>query len=87
MRALGWLVPALTLALAAPAAAQVAEVNLDRVPASELYLRKRPPVPEAPVLDPELKKLLESTTKQRDERSLEAIGMLREFLTNNHKNK
>jgi len=83
MRALGWLVPALTLALAAPAAAQVAEVNLDRGPTSELYLRKRPPVPEAPVLDPELKKLLEATSKQRDERRLEAIGLLREFLAGN----
>ncbi len=83
MRALGWLVPALLLALAAPAAAQVAEVNLDRGPASELYLRKRPPVPEAPVLDPELKKLLASTEKQRDARRLEAIGLLREFLAGN----
>ncbi len=87
MRALGrWfpaLFPALALALAAPAAAQVAEVNLDRGPTSELYLRKRPPVPEAPVLDPELKKLLAATSKQRDERRLEAIGLLREFLAGN----
>ena len=83
MRALRHLVPALALALAAPAAAQVAEVNLDRGPTSELYLRKRPPVPEAPVLDPELKKLLAATEKQRDARRLEAIGLLREFLAGN----
>lgn len=73
---------ALALA-AAPAAAQVSEVNLDRGPASELYLRKRPPVPEAPVLDPELKKLLDSTVTKRDNARIEAIGLLREFLDGN----
>jgi len=36
----------LLLMLAAPAAAQTAEVSLDRGPASELYLRKRPATPE-----------------------------------------
>ena len=71
------------LGLAPVARAQVAEVNLDRGPTSELYLRKRPPVPEAPVLDAELKKLLASTEKKRDERRLEAIGLLREFLEGN----
>jgi len=74
---------AFVLGLAAPAAAQVSEVNLDRGPASELYLRKRPPVPEAPVLDPELKKLLESTVTKRDNARIEAIGLLREFLDGN----
>lgn len=77
------LVIAALLGLAAPAAAQVSEVNLDRGPTSELYLRKRPPVPEAPVLDPELKKLLESTVTRRDNARLEAIGLLREFLDGN----
>ena len=48
----------LGLLLATPAAAQMAEVSLDRGPASELYLRKRPTTPDAPVLAPELKKLL-----------------------------
>ncbi|MBK9031720.1 MAG: tetratricopeptide repeat protein [Myxococcales bacterium] len=83
-RALFGAAVAVGLAAAAPeAGAQVAEVNLDRGPTSELYLRKRPPVPEAPVLDAELQKLLTSTQKQRDERRLEAIGLLREFLAGN----
>jgi TolA-binding protein len=66
--------------LAGPASAQMAEVNLDRGPASELYLRKRPPVPEAPVLAPELEKMLNATVKQRDAKRVEAISLLREFL-------
>lgn len=74
---------AMALAGAGLAQAQVAEVSLDRGPTSELYLRKRPPVPEAPVLAPELKALLERTSKQRDERRLEAIALLREFLGGN----
>lgn len=82
MKARAFLVAAL-LAAAGPAAAQVSEVNLDRGPTSELYLRKRPPVPEAPVLDPELQKLLKSTELKRDERRIEAIGLLREFLDGN----
>jgi tetratricopeptide (TPR) repeat protein len=82
MRAVGYAL-ALALGLAGVAHAQVAEVNLDRGPTSELYLRKRPPVPEAPVLAPELQKLLASTTKQRDDRRIEAIGLLREFLAGN----
>ncbi len=68
------------LAMTPPAAAQMAEVNLDRGPASELYLRKRPPVPEAPVLAAELEKLLNATVKQRDAKRIEAIALLREFL-------
>ncbi len=70
----------LVASLAAPAAAQMAEVSLDRGPASELYLRKRPPVPEAPVLAPELEKMLNAAVKQRDAKRVEAIALLREFL-------
>ncbi len=70
----------LLLGAAAPAAAQMAEVNLDRGPSSELYLRKRPATPEAPVLAPELRKLLVTTEKKRDAKRVEAIGLLREFL-------
>jgi cellulose synthase operon protein C len=66
--------------LSSSASAQMAEVNLDRGPASELYLRKRPPVPEAPVLAPELQKMLNATIKQRDDKRSEAIKLLREFL-------
>ena len=75
----------LAIALAAPAAAlaqQVPprEVAVTRGPASELYIRKRPVTPEAPVLSGELKKLLASTEQRRDDKRLEAIGMLRGFL-------
>jgi len=74
---------AIAAALAAaprPAAAQMSEVELDRGPTSELYLRKRPPVPESPVLAPELEKLLAATEKKRDAKRTEAIALLREFL-------
>ncbi|HMG54384.1 MAG TPA: tetratricopeptide repeat protein, partial [Kofleriaceae bacterium] len=69
-------------ALAAPAAAQAPERQIDtaRGPSSELYIRKRPPAPEAPVLSAELKTLLASTEKKRDDKRLEAIGLLRAFL-------
>ncbi len=56
------------------------QVSTVRGPASELYIRKRPPTPEAPVLSKQLKKLLRSTEKRRDNKRLEAIGLLRQFL-------
>jgi cellulose synthase operon protein C len=71
------------LAIGSPSAwAQkpAAEVNVQRGPASELYIRKRPPAPEAPVLSKELEKLLVATEKRRDAKRLEAIGLLRAFL-------
>ena len=70
------------LAPAGPAAAQTPEREIDtsRGPSSELYIRKRPPAPEAPVLSAELKALLASTEKRRDDKRLEAIGLLRAFL-------
>ena len=78
---------ALALACAAAgwpalAAAQAPERQIDtsRGPTSELYIRKRPPAPEAPVLSAELKTLLASTEKKRDDKRLEAIGLLRAFL-------
>ncbi|MBA3395755.1 MAG: tetratricopeptide repeat protein [Deltaproteobacteria bacterium] len=64
----------------ATAAAQAREVSVQRGPASELYIRKRPPTPEAPVLSQELKDLLVTTEKKRDDKRLEAIGLLRGFL-------
>lgn len=73
----------LGLGLAAPAAAQGTMKELpqtSRGPTSELYIRKRPPSPEAPVLDQQLKALLLSTEKRRDDKRLEAIGLLRGFL-------
>jgi TolA-binding protein len=69
---------------AAPTAAfaqkAAAELDVQRGPSSELYIRKRPPAPEAPVRSKELKDLLASTEKKRDDKRLQAIGMLREFL-------
>src|SRR5215510_12012993 len=56
------------------------QVDTSRGPTSELYIRKRPPAPEAPVLSSELKALLASTEKKRDDKRLEAIGLLRSFL-------
>lgn len=78
------LAPALPLALApGDARAQPApprEVSLTRGPASDLYIRKRPVTPDAPILSGELKTLLASTEKRRDDKRLEAIGMLRGYL-------
>jgi tetratricopeptide (TPR) repeat protein len=68
------------LAASSAALAQSVDVDLDRGPASELYIRKRPAAPAAPVLTPELKKLLLATETRRDEKRIEAIRLLRAFL-------
>jgi tetratricopeptide (TPR) repeat protein len=73
--AAGW--PALATA---QVAAPERQIDTSRGPTSELYIRKRPPAPEAPVLSAELKTLLTSTEKKRDDKRLEAIGLLRAFL-------
>ncbi|HEY4180417.1 MAG TPA: tetratricopeptide repeat protein [Kofleriaceae bacterium] len=84
MRKLHSIVLIAGLALApATALAQRAMRDLpstERGPTAELYIRKRPPSPEAPVLDEELKKLLNTKEKARDDKRLEAIGLLRSFL-------
>ena len=72
------LVPALAFAQKQPT-----EISVQRGPASELYIRKRPPAPEAPILSAELKKMLTSTEKKRDAKRIEAIGLLRSFLGSN----
>lgn len=72
-----------SLLLSAVAAAQAPARDVpttSRGPTSELYIRKRPVAPEAPVLSQDLKTLLASTEKRRDEKRLEAIGLLRGFL-------
>jgi len=76
------LAPGLALAPGAAHAqpAPPRDVQLTRGPASDLYIRKRPVTPEAPILSGELKTLLASTEKRRDDKRLEAIGMLRSFL-------
>ncbi len=56
------------------------EVEIDRGAAAELYIRKRPPAPVAPALSEELRQLLQTTEVKRDEKRLEAIGLLRTFL-------
>ncbi len=76
---------ALLTLLLAPAAASAQAPMKDistttRGPTSELYIRKRPPAPEAPVLSTDLKALLTSTEKRRDDKRLEAIGLLKGFL-------
>src|SRR5262249_33753843 len=59
---------------------QAQEVDVQRGPAAELYIRKRPLTPEAPVLPKELKEMLNSTEKRRDDKRVDAIGLLRAFL-------
>jgi cellulose synthase operon protein C len=79
-------VSALAIALAAGSAyaqKQSREIDVQRGPAAELYIRKRPPAPEAPILSQQLKKMLASTEKRRDEKRIEAIGLLRAFLGSN----
>ncbi|HLL23504.1 MAG TPA: hypothetical protein VK427_15310, partial [Kofleriaceae bacterium] len=62
------------------ASAQPKDVSVTRGPTSDLYLRKRPPTPEAPVLSQELKDMLLVTEKKRDDKRIEAITLLRNFL-------
>ncbi len=62
------------------AQAQKGDVDLERGPASELYIRKRPPAPESPALSAELQRLLGETEIKRDKKRTQAIAMLREFL-------
>src|SRR5215813_4988144 len=78
--ALACAIAALPAVAAAQPQAPERQIDTARGPASELYIRKRPPAPEAPVLSAELKTLLVSTEKKRDSKRLEAIGLLRAFL-------
>ena len=72
------------LLLSATAYAQPAkEIEVNRGPTAELYIRKRPSAPEAPILNAQLKELLASTEKKRDDKRLQAIGLLRDFLAAN----
>lgn len=74
---------AAALMLALPggdALAQLSEMQLDRGPVADLYVKKRPAVPEAPTLPKELEALLVAKEKARDAKRSEAIGLLRTFL-------
>ncbi len=72
----------LALLVCAPALAfaQAGDTELERGPTAELYIRKRPPVPEGPSLSPELQRLLTEAEAARDAKRAEAIGLLRTFL-------
>jgi tetratricopeptide (TPR) repeat protein len=75
------LLAALAIAgLATTARADMGEVDVQRGPTAELYVRKRPPVPTSPVLSPELQQLLNAAKTKRDAKREQAIGLLREFL-------
>ncbi len=71
------------LASAVAAAEPGKEIEVNRGPTAELYIRKRPPSPEAPILNAQLKALLTTTEKARDDKRLVAIGLLRDFLAAN----
>ena len=57
-----------------------ADVDLDRGPTAELYIRKRPPPPASPVLPDELKTMLVDRETRATAKRDEAIGLLRAFI-------
>src|SRR5690606_6504891 len=61
-------------------AQELAEVRVDKSAAGDLYVRKRPPVPEGPRLPKILRKRLLKVEKKVDAKRDEAIGLLRSFL-------
>ena len=73
----------LLVAIAGTARAQLAPVEVVRAPTEDLYLKRRPPVPEAPVLTSDLESLLRTKEKARDVKRAEAIKLLRAFLRSN----
>ncbi len=79
----GILVIAILVLGATTARAQMGEVDVQRGPAAELYIRKRPPAPASPVLPPDLQKMLGDATKKRDAKREEAISLLKGFLGSN----
>jgi TolA-binding protein len=76
--AVAWLLAPGLAAAQSPAPAR--EVQTTRGPTSELYIRKRPPTPEAPILSAEFFNDPATTEKRRDDKRIQAIGLLREFL-------
>ena len=51
---------------------QSGDIDLDRGPTAELYIRKRPPAPDSPSLSPELQQLLTDAAEKRDAKVAEA---------------
>jgi hypothetical protein len=87
---------ALVIALCAPAAARAqrptaprapqaveVEVDEDRSPAADLYVKRRPAAPESPRLPSFLEARLTATERRADGKREEAIGLLRQFLAEN----
>ncbi|MCG8422348.1 MAG: tetratricopeptide repeat protein [Proteobacteria bacterium] len=68
---------------AAAALAQLGDTDLDRGPAAELYIRKRPASPFTPQPTGQLDKLLELREKQRNDKREQAISLLRSLLATN----
>ena len=62
-----------------PPAKEVA-VETDKSAAADLYVKKRPPVPESPRLPKEMQARLQRAERGADGKRAEAIGLLREFL-------
>jgi cellulose synthase operon protein C len=76
------------LATLAPAAARAqraheVEVDTDKSPAADLYVRRRPPAPESPHLPRVLAEQLDYVEGQVDLKRDEAIRLLRQFLAGN----
>lgn len=65
------------------ASAQLKEVEVDTSSAAELYIRKRPVAPETADPPQVLLDLLQKKETERDQKRLEAIGLLRAFLDDN----
>lgn len=61
-------------------AQELSEVQLDKSAASDLYVKKRPPVPEGPRIPKILRKRLLKVEKEVDKKRAEAIKLLNEFL-------
>ena len=68
------------LIFAGIAHAQLSEVKVDKSAAAELYVKKRPPVPESPRLPKLLEKRLIKAEKNADKKRAEAIKLLELFL-------
>ena len=56
------------------------DVELDRGPTAELYIRKRPPPPASPVIPAELQNMLTAKETAASAKRTEAIGLLRAFI-------
>jgi TolA-binding protein len=74
-----------TAAMALPAGGQPRErdLELDEGSAKDLYIRKRPAVPESPKIPKRLLPLIAKKERERDGKRKQAIGLLETFLASN----